>query len=198
MIKFNYNYLLLLLSPVFFAADCNKKGSTPPPPSPPAALVLTSAKLDNTAALTTGSNYNVRTNVSIRLSFNNALDKSSVSSSVSVTENGTVTVPLNYAYENNDSTIVVTSQSFLKNLTRYSITASTSLQSIKKGKLNTDFSIQFITQIDSSDKFPVISDNALLDLVQKPPFVRLIGGIADDLRDVRAHGWAVFQWPCRI
>jgi hypothetical protein len=125
MIKFNHNYLLLLFSPIFFAADCKKKGSVPTPPSPPAALVLTAARLDNTAALMPDVNYNIKTNVSVRLSFNNALDRASVSTSVSVTENGTVTVPVNYTYENNDSAVVITAQASLKNLTRYSIAAAT-------------------------------------------------------------------------
>ena len=164
-----YSYLLLLLLfPVFSAMHC-KKGVNPPEPPIPTPLVLTNAKLDNAVA-SAGINYNIRTGVAIRLSFNNVLDRTTVASSVSVMENGIVTIPVNYTYENNDSTIVVTSQSPLKNLTRYSITASTLLQSVKKGKLNTDFSIQFITQIDSTDKFPALTDNALLDLVQQQTF----------------------------
>jgi hypothetical protein len=168
MKKGNKNYLFILLSPLFFAADCSKK-STPDPLPLPAALQIADARLDNaTAAI--GVNYNISTGVSIKLSFNNALDKSSVQSYVSLTENNSVTIPLNFIYQNNDSTVIITPQVLLKNLTRYTINATTSLQSIKKGKLNTAFTAQFITQIDSSNKFPVISDNALLDTIQKRTF----------------------------
>jgi hypothetical protein len=164
----NGNYLFFLLWPLFFAADCSKK-NTPAPEPLPIALQLTNAKLDNAAA-TTNVNYNIRTGVSIKLSFNNALDKATVIPAVSIVENNIGVISVNYGYENNDSTLVITASSSLKNLTRYTITATTALQSIKKGKLNADFSMQFITQIDSSNKFPIISDNALLDTIQKRTF----------------------------
>lgn len=141
-----------------------------PVPPAPSALYHTAAKFDNAAALTSGINYNIRSGVVIRLSFNNALDRTSVSSSVSVLENGITAVGVNYAYENNDSTLVISPAAALKYLTGYRLTANTNLQSVKKGKLSADLNIQFNTQIDSTDKFPVISDNALLDLVQQQTF----------------------------
>ncbi len=134
IMKMIRSYLLLLFFPLIFATNCGKKdtSSPPPPPPPPAVLILANAKLDNAVALTTSVNYNVRTNVSVRLLFNNALDRSSVSSSVSVKENGSTVVLLNYAYENNDSTLVITPSAPLKNHTRYNVDATTSLQAIKK------------------------------------------------------------------
>jgi hypothetical protein len=166
----NGNYLFFLLWPLFFAADCSKKSTPDPVPEPlPVTLKLTNARLDNAAAAT-NVNYNIRTGVSIKLSFNNALDKATVISAASMLENNTGAVSVNYSYENNDSTLIITASSPLKNLTRYTITATTALQSIKKGKLNADFSMQLITQIDSARKFPVIADNALLDTIQKRTF----------------------------
>jgi hypothetical protein len=170
MKKINRYYLLFLLTPAFFAADCSKKNNSNPVPEPsPAALLLTEAKFDNTTA-STNTNYNIRTGVSIKLLFNNVLDKATVQSAIAVKENGITTIPLNFTYQNNDSTVIVTLQTPLKNLTRYSATVSALLQSVKKGKLNAGFSIQFITQIDSSNKFPLISDNTLLDTIQKRTF----------------------------
>lgn len=169
MKKFTQRYLVLLMAPVFFAADCKKKDTVSAPQPIPTALNLVKATFDNTAALST-VNYNVRPGVSIRLSFNNALDRTSVASSVSVKENGTVPVALNYTYERNDSILVVTSSVPFKNLSRYFIKAVTTLKSVRGGSLNADQNIQFVTQIDSTDKFPVITDNALLDLVQRQTF----------------------------
>jgi Putative glucoamylase/Bacterial Ig-like domain len=170
MKKENGKYLFFLLWPLFFAADCSKKNTPDPVPEPlPIALQLTNARLDNAVA-TANVNYNVRPGGSIKLSFNNALDKTTVMSAVSLLENNTGTVSVNYSYENNDSTLVITASAPLKNLIRYTITATTVLQSIKKGKLNADFSMQLITQIDSARKFPVIADNALLDTIQKRTF----------------------------
>ena len=169
-IKLRPNLLLILLSPIFLITQCSKNGPDPqqvPIPPPPAALYFTTAKLDNSAALTSGVNYNIRSAVAIRLSFNNALDRASVSSSVSVLETGSTTVAVNYAYENNDSTLVINPSLALKYLTNYRLTATTNLQSVKKGSLSADLNILFNTQIDSSRKFAAITDNELLDLVQK-------------------------------
>ncbi len=166
----NGKYLFFLLAPLFFAADCKKKENIPAPEPPPSLLNISAARLDNAPAQTSAVNYNVRTGVSIKLSFNNALDKTSVAPAISVLENNAVAIPVSFNYENNDSTVVITSSSPLKNLARYTVTATTILQSVKKGKLNADFNLQFITQIDSSRKFPLISDNALLDTIQKRTF----------------------------
>ncbi len=166
---------LMLLVPVFFMLQCSKGGDSNPAPGPvpvpfPAALVNTNAKIDNTPALTGSINYNTRTGAVIRLSFNNVLDRTSVPSSVSVLENGATSVTLSYTYENGDSTLVINPSAAFKYLTSYRLVANTNLQSIKKGKLGSDLTILFNTQIDSSDKFAVISDNALLDLVQQQTF----------------------------
>ncbi|HYM94263.1 MAG TPA: glucoamylase family protein [Chitinophagaceae bacterium] len=170
MKKWNINYFLIGLSPLFFAADCNKNNPTSTIQTPPPALVFSNATLDNNAAMISTTNYNVRTNVVIRLSFNNALDKASVSSSVLVQERSGTAISVNYSYENNDSTLVIIPSVSLKNLTGYFVSTTTSLKSGKGGNLNGALNIQFITQIDSSNKFPVISDSALLDLVQQQTF----------------------------
>lgn len=165
-------FLLLILAPLFLAINC-KKSSSPAAPGPvpvPSLLYNTGVKLDNVSASTVGINYNIRTGVSIRLTFNNVLDRTSVSSAVSVLENGSSAVAVNYTYENNDSTLIVNPAGALKYLTSYRLTANTNLQSFKKGKLNADLNILFNTQIDSANKFPVISDNALLDLVEQKTF----------------------------
>ena len=168
---FKRNRLLLLLLPLFFTVQCSKSGSDPQP-VPPVVLPLnnTVVKFDNTAAVSSIVNYNVRPVVSIKLSFNNALNRSSVASSVSVNENGSTAVPVNYAYENHDSTLVVTATSPLKNLTRYTVKATATLESVATGKLSPAINIQFQTQIDSTNKFPLISDDALLTLVQQQTF----------------------------
>ena len=163
--------LPVLLSVVFFSADCNKKdNSSSPPPVPPSALQLANARLDNVNASQGVINYNARMSVSLRLLFNNVLDRSTVPASLSLLENGSVSVSVNFTYENNDSTLVVTPSTSLKGLTRYLLNGSTTLKSKQGGSLNTGFTIQLQTQIDSSDKFPLISDNALLDLVQQKTF----------------------------
>lgn len=168
--RIGYSFLLAVTASVLLAASCSKKGGGSDPVTPdPALLLFTSAKLDNSAAGTSVTSYNVRTSAVVRLSFNNSLSRSTVSA-ITLKENGTTDVSLNYGYENGDSTLVISSAAPLKYLTKYIINASQSLKSSKGGALNPAFSLTFITQIDSTDKFPVISDNALLDLVQQQTF----------------------------
>jgi hypothetical protein len=156
---------------IFCAAGCGKKDSTPPAPDPvPSKLNLLQAKLGNIPAVVTVDNYNVSKSAILKLSFDNAVDKTSVASAVSLAEAGVGMVAINISYENNDSTLVLTPAGPLKNLTRYTLNATTALLSVKKGSLNFGYAIQFITQIDSTDKFPQISDNALLDSVQRRTF----------------------------
>ncbi len=168
------NYLYILLVPVVFSTACDEKNIDPPQEPFSPALNLSSAKLDNNAAnLTTGNivyNNNVSTTVSTRLYFNNAVKRSTVSNSIAVTTKNNIPVAVNISYENNDSTLVITPSAPLNYLTHYIINGSTSLQSVKNKSLNASLQIHFNTRIDSSNKFPLINDNALLDTIQKRTF----------------------------
>jgi hypothetical protein len=170
MKKLTKNHLFFLVSPILFAAHCGKKNSTAAPEDAPASLKVVSIKIDNIDALTTAINYNSKTTAAIKLNFNNVVNRTSASTYVTIKENGSIIIPINYNYENNDSTLVITAASPLKNLTSYTCNATTALQSIKNGSLNVAINVSFITKIDSTDKFPVISDNALLDTIQKRTF----------------------------
>ena len=120
---------------------CRKGDSSSPTPTPvplPALLYNTSVKIDNTIASTSAVNYNIKISPVIRLVFNNAVDRSSVSTAVAVLENGATATAVNYTYENSDSTLVVSPSSPLKYLTRYNFAANTNLKSVKGGKLNAD------------------------------------------------------------
>ncbi len=156
---------------IVLATACSKKNAAPPAPDPvPEKLYLLQTKLGAVTAVVTIDNYNISKSAILKLSFDNAVDRASAASAVSLTETGVGTVAVIMSYENNDSTIVLTPAAPLKNLTRYTVNATTSLLSVKKGNLNFGYATRFITQIDSTDKFPPISDNALLDSVQRRTF----------------------------
>ena len=150
--------------------QCNKGGDDPAPAPAPSLLHFSNAKFDNTDANAGAISYNVRTVSMIRVAFDNKIDRASVAANVSITESGGPNVPLNFSYERNDSTLVITPINPFTALTRYFLKSTTFLQSADKGRLSADINIQFITQIDSTDKFPLISDNALLDTIQKRTF----------------------------
>lgn len=161
-----YGSLLCLL-----AAACGKKSSPSPVPDPtPTALVLVSAKLDNNTAFSANTNYNIKPAAVLRLYFNQPVNRSSAGGSVTFNENGAGAVPVNISWENGDSTLVVETRSPMKYLAKYTASSGTTLKSSKGGVLLNATSYTIITQIDSTDKFPLISDNALLDLVQQQTF----------------------------
>ncbi|MEO6290136.1 MAG: glucoamylase family protein, partial [Ginsengibacter sp.] len=73
-------------------------------------------------------------------------------------------------YKNGDSLVIIQPLSGLQYLTAYTLSAATSLKSTSGGSLKTALAFNFITGIDSTDKFPRITDDALLDLIQKQTF----------------------------
>ena len=172
MQKASYTYLFTLSIIILSGFGCSKKDATigPLPTPTPSAMLLSVARLDNATLVSTSTNYDIRPAALIKLTFNNAVDRTTVSSAVSLSENGATTISVSFNYQNSDSTFIILPQTPLKYLTRYSITVTRQLLSVNKGKLNADLTLQFVTQIDSTDKFPLISDNALLDLVQQQTF----------------------------
>src|SRR6202012_995699 len=94
------------------------------------------------------------------------VDVSTVSGNVTLLNNSGASSAFATTYENNDSTLVI-KPAKLSPLTQYSLTVSTSLKSAKKAVLQSAVGVQLNTAIDSINKFTVISDDQLLDLVQK-------------------------------
>ena len=83
---------------------------------------------------------------------------------------GGLVIADNYSYANNDSTLIITPASTLGSLTTYSLNVSTGLKSSGGALLANQIAITFVTSIDSTDKFPQITDSALLTLVEQQTF----------------------------
>lgn len=164
-----FHISLCLISSIIFHGCKKNNQVTETPIVIPQALLNTSIQLNN-LVVNSSANYDVNIATKIKLSFNNKVDKATVPQAVTISLNGVENVSINFSYENNDSSIVVVPSTSLKHLSKYLVSVSTSLTSTQKGKLNIPISISFITSIDSTNKFPVISDNALLDTIQKRTF----------------------------
>jgi hypothetical protein len=106
----------------------------------------------------------------ISFSFSAAINRSTVANSVSIVDNTGALMSFTPSYQHNDSTLIVQPQSALKPLSIYLVTLSRSLQSVKDSALKGTVTITLNTTIDSSDKFPVITDSALLTLVEQQTF----------------------------
>ena len=87
--------LVITAASLLLLQGCKKGdsgGSPAPSPLPPVPISLVAAKFDNTTALTSFTNYNIKLNPVIRLSFNIAVDRATVASAISIKENGSTAV----------------------------------------------------------------------------------------------------------
>jgi len=112
----------------------------------------------------------VKTTPVIRISFDEPLSRNSVPANVDLHEYNLTNVPVNFSYIDNDSTLVITPISPLKYLTIHSVQVRENLTSSTGKKIDAGFQVRIITEMDSSNKFPIISDDALLDSVQRRTF----------------------------
>lgn len=155
---------------LFLLVSCSKDTvGTVTPPVSEADFINTAVQLNG---INNGSSVfkHIQTSPIIKLSFSNAVKQSSASASILFNEANGVAVPFNISYENRDSSIVLRPNTNLKGLTSYNLVVSTSLQSVTNKVLRNSYTLTLSTGIDSTDKFPIISDNALLDLVQRQTF----------------------------
>ncbi len=161
------NFVVILLGMLIFL-NCNKNssgGNTPPPPS---NFVSTDIKLNGQPL--NGSNYNTTISPVIKFSFSTAINRTTVNSGVSFKDKSGTAVAYTVSYENNDNIVVVQPSANLNYLSKYTVAVSTSLKSSAGGSLTAGVDVSFITKIDSSRKFPIITDDALLTLVQQQTF----------------------------
>lgn len=166
---FRYFYILCL---IVLLHSCSKGPGTPPPPPPPppapSPLTVTSLKVNGIA--NGFVYYGINTNPVAKISFSSPVNRSTVASAFNLKDNNGAAISYNTSYENSDSTVVIQPASPLNYISKYFLSISTGLKSSAGGAMQSAITIDLLTAIDSSDKFPVIADNALLDLVQQQTF----------------------------
>jgi hypothetical protein len=106
-----------------------------------------------------------RKNILLEISFSEELDATTYQSFI-VLSGG---LSLSYSLSADNKKISITNKSELAGYTRYFLTLSSNLTS-KTGYTFKGFTNSFYTCVDSSFKFPEITDDQLLDLVQKQTF----------------------------
>ncbi len=158
------NFIKILMLVCCFQA-C-KKGSDPTPAPAPVKTVSVSNVSINAAPFFDLA-YGINQSPAIIVKFTEPLQKTSATAAISFTNAAGVVVPATTSFQNGDSTLKVVPASPLNYLTKYNFKITSALRSASNGGLTTPVDKIFITQIDSTPKFPIISDNALLDLVQQ-------------------------------
>ena len=158
----------MLFAGLYSCSKSDKTSPTPTPPAPPASFAFNTLKVNGKY---NGFTYiNLNTSPVIKISFSAAVNTASVAGAVSFKTDSGVTIAYKATYQNNDSTVVIQPSAALAYLTKYTVSVSTALQSSKKGSLESSVNVNLTTVIDSTNKFPVISDDALLTLVEQQTF----------------------------
>lgn len=113
---------------------------------------------------------NISDTISCSIKFSAKLDTTNIKSSLMFTNKSGNSLPYILRFENKDSILNISTVQKLNPLSSYFITVQSSLKSKKGSILQNTLVIKFITSIDSTFKFPLISDNELLTLVQHQTF----------------------------
>lgn len=160
-------YILSLGLLVLLSLSCKKNTGNTELPPPPANFHLTDYKLN--AQSPSSTVYNVKPTPTIQLRFDGKVDRSTVSSAIRM-ESANGVVPLTASYFNNDSMLLIQPSSPLAAITKFTFSLATTLKATTGVVLTAGTTFNFVTAIDSSRKFPLISDDSLLTLVQKQTF----------------------------
>lgn len=150
---------------------CSCKKSSAPEPvvvQPVSPLLLRSVNLNGQLAGV--SDYNILVNPIIKFSFNAPVNKSTLSNKISFKNKSGSEVAYLVDYEKSDSTVIIKPSIPLDYISKYNVSISSGIKSTAGGSLSAAANAEFVTQLDSSRKFPAISENALLDSVQRRTF----------------------------
>jgi len=168
-------FCFLLIGLTFFFVQCKKPANSPqPPPPPPASLTfdVVTRSVNSISFNSTQSLYGINNNPLIQIFFSDKIDKNSVSSAVAYynKSQSSATVSFNVSYQNGDSSLLISPSAGISYLNEYIFSVSTLLKSASGKTLAGRVDLDFFTSYDPSSKFPAISDDSLLTLVQKQTF----------------------------
>jgi hypothetical protein len=164
--KFMHIKMICLLFTAFGLFSCGKEKEDQSGLPSPSSFSFASLLVDGSFK---GFVYqDIRRTPQIKISFSAPLDRNTVGAAVSIKDKGGSAASFTTAFENNDSTLVF--QPSLNYLTKYDVSVSTALKTKSNGQLQSPVILSLLTHIDSSDKFPQITDDALLTQVQKQTF----------------------------
>jgi hypothetical protein len=156
---------LTIITIAFLLFSCKKDNNSKPAAS--SFTFLIASVNDSSRSDLTFKNVNL--NLIIKLSFSAPVDHSTVSENVTLVT-GTTYISLNYSYSDGDSLLIVQPTTPLQPLASYSLGIRTGLRSAANSSLKNNATLNITTGIDSSDKFPQISDSALLTLIEQQTF----------------------------
>ncbi|MGB3116118.1 MAG: glucoamylase family protein [Ferruginibacter sp.] len=152
----------------FLWLGCKKDNSDQNPPVTPPGFSVSSATIDGAAFL--NLKYDCSFNPVIKFYFSTKIDAATVSPALNFRNFQGDLISYQSTMSNGDSAINIIPNLSLQALTKYSLSVNTTLKSQAGGKLLSALTINFVSKIDSSDKFPLITEDELLTKVQEQTF----------------------------
>ena len=150
-----------------FLFSC-KKDKTPEIPPAPKQVSVKNIFIN---AITFDNNiHGINTLPLIRIEFTEPVNPSTVAAAVKLTNISGIESAITTTLQNKDSVLLVQPSAALNYISKYNFRITADLRSSTGGNFLSAVDNNFITKIDSSRKFPAISDNALLDLIQQQTF----------------------------
>lgn len=131
----------------------------------PGELKILSIKINGIDVTNTNPITDVLRTVSIQINFSNPLKIETVNPS-NISLNGKNPGGLSFLLADLNKSLTITSGNTLDHVSKYSITLNSLIES-STGEIFKGFSKDFYTVIDLTPKFPLLSDDALLTLVQR-------------------------------
>ena len=103
----------------------------------------------------------------IKLSFTEPIDPITVSAGIKLTTTSGAEESIVLTLTDGNKTLTLSPSTNLSSFSTYSLSVNSNLKSANGGRLVNALSISLTIGLDNTDKFPIISDDALLDLIQK-------------------------------
>jgi hypothetical protein len=156
----------LIIGLFFFTCKKKTKSSDSENPAIENDFALTQITIDN---LSNPVLYHITFQPTIKIIFTEAVKNESVVNGI-ILKSGNYKVNLNAVYQNDSKEIILIPTPALLPLTKYTLTINSQLLSSQNKSIATEKTLCFITAIDSSNKFTLLSDQDLLDKVQQQTF----------------------------
>jgi len=162
------NIARTVFAALLFVQACKKPTSDPAPAPPPAVPVSVAAVLLNGSTIG-GDRAGIGVSPELIVRFSGKIDQSTIAKGITLTtESGvavatTVTTPA-------DSIVQLKPSSALSYLSRYTFSVTSSIRSASGAGLSNPVSYRLQTGVDPTDKFPLISNDALLTKIQQQTF----------------------------
>ena len=166
-VKLFFKNIICLPLVFVFLFSCKKDKTPDSPPSPKQVSVknifINSVTFDNNI-------HGINTLPLIRIEFTEPVNPTTIATAVKLTTISGTESAITTTLQNKDSVLLVQPSTPLTYISKYNFRITADLRSSSGGSFLSSVDNNFITKIDSSRKFPAISDNALLDLVQQQTF----------------------------